>query len=168
MKCTAPGVPDTYQGSELWDLHLVDPYNRGPVDYEVRTTLLSRLQSGVPIAEILREMDSGMPKLWTLYRALDLRRQKPEWFGIDAAYAPLMLAGKRADHEIGYLRAERVATIVSRWNLRLAGNWSGTSVALPHGRWKNLLTAEMLNGGTMPLQSLFGQFPVALLQKEEG
>jgi len=168
MKCTAPGVPDTYQGSELWDLHLVDPDNRGPVDYEVRTTLLSRLQSGVPIAEILREMNSGMPKLWTLYRALDLRRQKPEWFGIDAAYAPLMLAGKRADHAIGYLRAERVATIVSRWNLRLAGNWSGTSVALPHGRWKNLLTAEMLNGGTMTLQSLFGQFPVALLQKEEG
>ena len=168
MKCTAPGVPDTYQGSELWDLHLVDPDNRGPVDYETRTVMLARLRSGMPIAEIVREMESGMPKLWILHRALSLRRERPEWFGPDAAYAPLMIAGRRADHAIAYLRAEQIATIVPRWNLKLAGNWSGTTVVLPGGRWMNVLTGEVVGGGTVPMQSLLRQFPVALLEKEEG
>jgi (1->4)-alpha-D-glucan 1-alpha-D-glucosylmutase len=168
MKCTAPGVPDTYQGSELWDLHLVDPDNRRPVDYETRATLLSQLQAGLSIAEILRGADSGLPKMWVLYRALNLRKQRPEWFGPDAGYTPLAIAGRKADHAIAYLRAASVATIVPRWSLRLADNWSGTTVALPGGSWRNLLTQDLLTGGTLPLQGVLRQFPVALLQKEEG
>lgn len=168
IKCTAPGVPDTYQGSELWDLHLVDPDNRGAVDYESRMSMLSQLQSGMPVAEILQAMDSGLPKLWVLHCALNLRRQRPEWFGADAGYTPLMVAGRRADCAIAYLRAGRVATVVPRWSLRLAGNWSGTSVALPNGRWRNLLTDAAVPGGHLPLQTLFAEFPVALLEKEEG
>jgi (1->4)-alpha-D-glucan 1-alpha-D-glucosylmutase len=168
LKCTAPGVPDTYQGGELWDLHLVDPDNRGPVDYEARRSLLSQLQSGMPIAEIVRGMDSGMPKMWVLHRAFNLRKQRPEWFDPDAGYTPLIIAGRRADHAIAYLRGDAVATIVPRWNLKLGGNWSGTTLALPSGSWRNLLSDEVLSGGTTPLQSIFRQFPVALLQKEEG
>jgi (1->4)-alpha-D-glucan 1-alpha-D-glucosylmutase len=167
LKCTAPGVPDTYQGSELWDLHLVDPDNRGPVDYQKRASSLSKLQSGLPISEILDGMDCGLPKMWLLYRALNLRRQRPEWFGSDSGYTPLMITGRRAEHAIGYLRAERIATIVPRWNLKLAGNWSGTTVNLPVGRWRDLLSNETLTGGTIPLQAVLCQFPVALLEKEE-
>jgi (1->4)-alpha-D-glucan 1-alpha-D-glucosylmutase len=168
IKCTAPGVPDTYQGGESWDLHLVDPDNRGSIDYEARTSMLAELQSGLPIANILERMDCGMPKMWILYRALNLRKQRPEWFSSDAGYTPLMIAGRRADHAIAYVRADHVATIAPRWTLKLGGNWSGTTVSLPSGRWKNLLTDERLNGGIVPLQSVFQQFPVALLQKEEG
>ena len=168
IKIASPGVPDFYQGSELWDLHLVDPDNRRPVDYETRATLLSQLQAGLSIAEILRGADSGLPKMWVLYRALNLRKQRPEWFGPDAGYTPLAIAGRKADHAIAYLRAASVATIVPRWSLRLADNWSGTTVALPGGSWRNLLTQDLLTGGTLPLQGVLRQFPVALLQKEEG
>jgi (1->4)-alpha-D-glucan 1-alpha-D-glucosylmutase len=60
IKCTAPGVPDTYQGSELWDLRLVDPDNRGPVDYEVRQSMLAELKAmGLAAEEIMKRMDSG-------------------------------------------------------------------------------------------------------------
>jgi (1->4)-alpha-D-glucan 1-alpha-D-glucosylmutase len=167
LKCTAPGVPDTYQGSELWDLHLVDPDNRGAVDYEARMSALSQLESGLSVIEILRGMDCGLPKLWILHRALSLRCQRPEWFGRDAGYTPLVITGRRADHAIAYLRAESVATIVPRWNVKLGGNWSDTNVALPGQRWRNLLTDEVLKGGTTPLPLILRQFPVALLQKEE-
>ncbi len=168
IKCTAPGVPDTYQGSELWDLHLVDPDNRRPVDYESRAALLSQLEAGMGIDEVVRGAEQGLPKMWILYRALNLRKQRPEWFGPDAGYTPLVVAGRKAEHAIAYLRGETIATIVPRWNLKLAGNWSGTTVALPAGRWRNHLSQEIFSGGAVPLQSMLRQFPVALLQKEEG
>ena len=167
LKCSAPGVPDTYQGSELWDLHLVDPDNRGPIDYAERMSLLAELERGIPVEEILTRMDSGMPKLWVLYSALKLRRRRPELFGADGGFAPLVIDGRKTEHAVGYLRAGSLATIVPRWNLRLAGNWSNTTVDLPGARWKNMLTDEVLNGGRVPLASLLGRFPVALLIKEE-
>ncbi|MGA7245116.1 MAG: malto-oligosyltrehalose synthase, partial [Terracidiphilus sp.] len=167
LKCTAPGVPDTYQGSELWDLHLVDPDNRGPIDYVARQSLLSELESGMAVEEILQRMDSGMPKLWLLYCALHLRRRRPELFGAGADFVPLVIEGRKTDHAMGYLRAGSLATIVPRWNLKLAGNWSNTTVDLPGQRWRNLLTDEILNGGRVLMQNLLRRFPVALLVKEE-
>jgi len=167
LNCIAPGVPDTYQGSELWALHLVDPDNRRPVDYDARTSMLSEIESGIPLDQILSGMDSGIPKLWVLHRALNLRRDHPEFFGPAADYTPLMVNGRRADHVVGFLRAGRIAAIVPRWNSKLANNWSGTSVHLPNGRWKNLLTHDLLNGGSVPMQTILQRFPVALLQLEE-
>ena len=167
LKCTAPGVPDTYQGSELWDLHLVDPDNRGPIDYTARNTLLSELEAGMPVEEILKNMDSGMPKLWLLHCALKLRRQRPELFGEGGDFTPLAIEGRRADHALGYLRAGSLATIVPRWNLRLAANWLNTTVDLPVERWRNVLTDEVIGGGRIPLSNLLRRFPVALLAKEE-
>ncbi len=93
VQYTAPGVPDTYQGSELWDLHLVDPDNRGEVDYAIRQSMLAELEGGLCAQEILRRMDTGMPKLWVIYKALGLRREKPEWFDADAEYTPLAADG---------------------------------------------------------------------------
>jgi len=167
LNCVAPGVPDTYQGSELWSLHLVDPDNRRPVDYEIRTALLSEIESGLPLEQILSRMDSGLPKLWILHRALNLRREHPECFGPAADYTPLMATGRRADHVVAFLRAGRIAAIVPRWSLKLAGNWSGTSIHLPKGRWKNLLTHDQLNGGELSVKTVLQRFPVALLQLEE-
>jgi len=167
LKCTAPGVPDTYQGSELWDLHLVDPDNRAPIDYAARRSLLSEIEAGMPVEEILKNMESGMPKLWVLHCALKLRRQRPELFGADGDFTPLVIEGRKTDHAVGYLRAGGLATIASRWNLKLAGNWSNTTVDLPGERWRNMFTDEVFNGGRIPMPSLLRRFPVALLVKEE-
>jgi (1->4)-alpha-D-glucan 1-alpha-D-glucosylmutase len=167
LKCTAPGIPDTYQGSELWDLHLVDPDNRGPIDYELRQSLLSELESGIRAEEIMKRMDCGLPKLWILYRVLNLRRRRPELLGAEANFESLSIYGRKSNHAMGYIRAGKLATIVPRWTMKLEGLWSDTVVDLPADRWKNLLTDEMLNGGRIPIQDLFRRFPVALLLKEE-
>lgn len=168
MKCTAPGVPDTYQGSELWDLHLVDPDNRGPIDYSARAAMLAELMTGLSVEEIMQKMDTGMPKLWLLHRALELRQQQPAWFGAEAGYTPVVIEGRRMDFAIGYLRGGRVATIVPRWNVRRGANWLGTTINLPAGGWKNWLTSESLSGGRVPLQAILERFPVALLVRDEG
>ncbi len=168
LKCTAPGVPDTYQGSELWDLHLVDPDNRGPIDFETRWRMLSELQAGTPVDEILKRMDSGMPKLWVLFCALNLRRNRPEWFDASAEISPLVFEGRKTEYAVGYLRAGNLATIVPRWPMKLGGNWSNTTVDLPGNLWKNLLTSEVLSGGRVPVQNVLHRFPVALLAREEG
>jgi (1->4)-alpha-D-glucan 1-alpha-D-glucosylmutase len=166
LKLTAPGVPDTYQGSELWDLHLVDPDNRGEIDYAQRQSLLAELESGLCPQEILRRMDSGLPKLWVTYQALRLRREKPEYFDEDAAYTPLPAEGQKAAHLIGYLRGANLAVFVPRWNAKLGGSWPATTVDLPSGRWNNVLTGETVKGARLRVQSLLGSFPVALLTRE--
>jgi (1->4)-alpha-D-glucan 1-alpha-D-glucosylmutase len=167
IKCTAPGVPDTYQGSELWDLHLVDPDNRCPVDYELRRSLLKELVNGLDIDEIMKRTDIGLPKLWVLYCALNLRRTRPEWFGAGALYDPLLAEGAKMDHLIAYARASHVVTLVPRWNLKLGGNWSGTTIEIPQGKWTNVLTRDVVLGGRHQVNNLLQRFPVALLTKEE-
>lgn len=163
LRSTAPGVPDTYQGGELWDYRLVDPDNRAPVDYASRRELLAELKAGLSAEEILRRQESGLPKLWLTHQALILRRDRPEWFGADAAYEPLPASGSKAGHVIAFLRAGRVATVVSRWSTRLGENWAGAAITLPAGEWKNILTADTLPGGPTRVQSLLRRFPVALL-----
>ena len=79
VKLTAPGVPDVYQGNELWDLSLVDPDNRRPVDYDARRTLLRALRDA-KVDEIMARSAEGMPKLWVVKQTLNLRRRRPELF----------------------------------------------------------------------------------------
>jgi len=166
VKYTAPGVPDTYQGSELWDLSLVDPDNRRPVDYDLRRTMLADLQAGMNVEEIMDRMESGLPKLFIAQTALRLRRDHPEWFGAEAAYAPLLAEGSKSDHLVGYLRGDSVAVLVPRWPLKLGGSWASTTVRLPPGRWVNLFTREEAMGGPARVQALLQRFPVALLARE--
>ena len=166
LKCVAPGISDTYQGSELWDLRLVDPDNRGPVDYEVRRSMLAELRAGIPVEEIMKRMDSGMPKLWLIHQALTLRRERPQWFGEESSYSPLPTGGPKATHVIAFLRENSVAAIAPRWNVRVGGGLGGTTVELPNARWKNLLTGETVRGGGVRAQSLLQRFPVALLVKD--
>ena len=169
MKHTAPGVPDLYQGAELWDLSLVDPDNRRPVDYELRRHLLAEIQGMAPdeaAVEALRRADDGLPKLWTVHRALWLRRERPHCFGADAQYIPLRVVGSRMCHVIAYLRGGEVATIVPRMAKTVDGDWQQTEVELPEGAWTNWLTGARVDGGRAAMENVLRDFPVALLVRD--
>ena len=164
LKCTAPGVPDLYQGGELWDLSLVDPDNRRPVDYKLRASLLNELQN-LDVSQILARMEEGLPKLWVLHRALKLRAEHQDWFGSEGDYTPLRAHGDKANHVIAYMRGDRVLTIAQRHNLTLGGEWGATSIEVPPGRWINHLSGAEVEGGAVRLQDVLSSFPVALLTR---
>jgi (1->4)-alpha-D-glucan 1-alpha-D-glucosylmutase len=169
LKYTAPGVPDLYQGTELWDLSLVDPDNRRPVDYEVRKRLLCELKhmtGGDIAAQVMMRIDEGLPKMWTIHKALELRRERPDCFGAEGEYTPLEVDGAKHDHVIAYLRGEDVVTVVPRLTLKLDGAWKDTIVVLPKGRWRNRLTGGVVAGGVITMKMLLKDFPVALLVRE--
>ncbi|MBW3573904.1 MAG: malto-oligosyltrehalose synthase [Actinobacteria bacterium] len=166
VKLTAPGVPDLYQGSEVWDLSLVDPDNRRPVDFGARSALLEEL-GAMSVVEVLARADEGLPKLLVTSTALRLRRRLPQAFagGEAGSYRPLVAAGYAAAHVVAFSRGDRVATVVPRLVLGLErrGGWRDTTVALGPGPWRNVLTGDELDGGGVSLRSLLGEFPVALL-----
>jgi (1->4)-alpha-D-glucan 1-alpha-D-glucosylmutase len=168
LKYTAPGVPDLYQGTELWDLSLVDPDNRRPVDYAVRKRLLHELKQMTgedAAARIMYRAEEGLPKMWTIHKALGVRRERPECFSAEAAYVAMEVDGTKHDHVIAYLRGDAVATVVPRLTLKLDGAWKDTVVTLPEGRWRNRLTGGSVDGGTILVKTLLKDFPVALLVK---
>ena len=152
VQLTAPGVPDIYQGTELWDLSLVDPDNRRPVDYDQRRGLLAELRAGLPVEEVLDRSDEGLPKLLVVHRTLQARRA----IGDLGPYRPLD-APERA---VAFARGEALVTVVPRLVLR--GAVEGM-VDLPEGRWQNVFTGEELSGGPTPMTDLLARFPVALL-----
>ncbi|QGG96303.1 malto-oligosyltrehalose synthase [Actinomarinicola tropica] len=168
VQLTAPGVPDIYQGTELWDLSLVDPDNRRPVDHDLRRRLLSRARELTP--EQRRDADDeGTPKLWVVHRALALRAERPEWFD-GASYAPLAVGGAAAGHAFAYLRGGHAAAVVPRLPLGLeaAGGWQDTTVELPEGSWWDELGERRWDGGSIRLADLLERFPVALLRDDRG
>lgn len=166
IKLTAPGVPDIYQGSELWDMGLVDPDNRRPVDFELRRALLQEMNTLSP-EDIMDRMDEGMPKLWVIRQALHLRRERPDLFGPKGSYLPLMAEGSRAAHVVAYIRGKGAIAVVPRLILRLKDNWSDTALTPPEGNWVNILTGDRLKGEAVPVGELLSRFPVALLVREE-
>lgn len=169
MKYTAPGVPDLYQGSEIWDLSLVDPDNRRPVDYALRRRLLQELtqmSEDTVASQVMQRADEGLPKLWTIHKALQLRRERADCFGAEAAYTCLEVDGAKHDHVIAYMRGNGVVTIAPRLVVKLAGAWRDTAVRLPEDRWKNYLTGAVVDGGSIPVKNLLKDFPVALLGRE--
>ncbi len=164
LKNTAPGVPDLYQGAELWDLSLVDPDNRRPVDYVLRRRLLKELPS-LNSGQILARMDEGLPKLHVIQQCLKLRREHPEWFGPEAAYKPLSASGRKARHAVAYLRGDDVITVAPRHSVTLS-SWEATTLQIPDGRWCNRLSGEHIETGVQPVEALLRKFPVALLTRE--
>jgi (1->4)-alpha-D-glucan 1-alpha-D-glucosylmutase len=167
IKCTAPGVPDIYQGTEVNDLSLVDPDNRRPVDFDLRRRLaaeVDRLSAG----EVLEHRVEGLPKLFVLKRTLAVRRRVPEAFGPQADYRPLASEGGRAGHLVGFERGGRALTLAPRRLWALAGRWGDTVVDLPAGEWLNVFTKERWSGGRRETARLLAQFPVALLLREGG
>ncbi len=169
LKYTAPGMPDLYQGGELWDLSLVDPDNRRPVDYGLRKRLLCELKqmTGNDVAaQVMMRADEGLPKMWTIHKALEVRRERPDCFDVEAEYTPVEVDGAKHDHVIAYLRGEDVVTVVPRLTVKLDESWKDTIVVLPKGRWRNRLTGGIVAGGVIPMKMLLKDFPVALLVRE--
>ncbi|WP_205471317.1 malto-oligosyltrehalose synthase [Nocardioides sp. SYSU D00038] len=150
LACTIPGVPDVYQGSELWEQSLVDPDNRRPVDYDHRAAVLAGTAD-----------DPAAAKLRVLRTALTLRRERPDLF---TAYAPVPVEGPAADHAIAFDRGGAI-TVATRLPVGLAATgWAETTLALPPGRWRDLITDRPTDGR---LADLLATHPVALLTRED-
>ncbi|UNB55341.1 malto-oligosyltrehalose synthase [Mycolicibacterium sp. YH-1] len=149
---TAPGVPDVYQGTELWEDSLVDPDNRRPVDFRTRRAML-RI--------------SEHPKLRVTAEALRLRRERPDTF-LSGDYRPVLAGGTRREHVVAFQRGDDVLVAVSRWTARLAETgWGDTALPLPDGDWTDRLTGRRF-AGTVGLTDLYADLPVALLAKTLG
>jgi (1->4)-alpha-D-glucan 1-alpha-D-glucosylmutase len=163
---TCPGVPDIYQGTEVWDLSLVDPDNRRQVDYQHRQRLLAEVRDADP-AWVLAHADDGAPKLWLIARLLEQRRRRPELFE-SSSYGPLRAVGAKARHVVSFGR-DRLLVIVPRLLVGLGGDWGDTMIELPPGRWKNLLTGgEHESGSPVAVSQMLQPFPVAVLAGEQG
>jgi (1->4)-alpha-D-glucan 1-alpha-D-glucosylmutase len=168
IKCTAPGIPDIYQGAELRDLSLVDPDNRRPVDFDRRLHLLGRLASQ-SVEEILDQGTEGTAKLYVVHCALNARRRHPEAFGAEGAYQPLQATGPKALHAVAYVRGGRCLTVAPRLVVGLGNDWGDTWLELPAGVWSNAFTGERWAGGRQAIGSLLARFPVGLwLHETEG
>ncbi|MDQ3334828.1 MAG: malto-oligosyltrehalose synthase [Myxococcota bacterium] len=155
VKLTAPGVPDLYQGSELRDDSLVDPDNRRPIDLSRRRARQREL------VEPPSDLDHA--KLWTIQRVLELRRAQPTRF--DGTYQPLAATGPHAHRVFAFVRksGDRTAiTIVPRLSGGADG-WRETTLAIPPGTWKNVLTTDKQQGGKLVLAEIWRRFPTALL-----
>ena len=186
LKITAPGVPDVYQGTEYWDLSMVDPDNRRPVDYAPRREALKRFESADGAegrAALLRQLtDNGLDpaiKLFVLSQSLRVRRQLAELFA-HGTYEPLTVRGAQQNHLLAFRRAWEgqeavvlvplgVATLSLTNDLPLGKTcWSETQVMIPteHSSWTNAFTGQTVSFADHCLVAeALDQFPVALLTK---
>lgn len=183
IKLTAPGVPDIYQGSELWELSLVDPDNRRPVDYDRCRALQQTIADMAPDA-LLADWRSGALKMKLLHAGLALRAGAQDLFG-EGTYLPLHVEGAAADNVVAYARLyslRAVLTVVPRTPLHLLSGeslplvprdrWSDTAVSLPPdltgAHWRNVVTGEMHRShDRLSVGELLREFPVALLDRVE-
>ncbi|HMC09109.1 MAG TPA: malto-oligosyltrehalose synthase [Actinomycetota bacterium] len=170
---TSPGVPDVYQGTELWDLSLVDPDNRRLVDFGLRRELLERVRRARP-EDLWSQVASGAPKLAVIQAALRVRRRLPGPFRAGSEYLPLSATGPAAGRVVAFSRGGAVITVVPRLVLGLMGDGAGgrwelspeaawqTVIELPAGRWKDEISGRE-HSGPVALGDLLDVLPVALL-----
>ena len=190
LKLTSPGVPDIYQGNELWDFSLVDPDNRRPVDYARRRTLLREIKRSfgsdgpheVQAREMFESIDDGRLKLYVIWRALALRARLPGLFE-HGRYVALPVAGAHAAHICAFARVHAggsVVTVVPRLLLDLTTRtarpplgavWADTRVVLPsRTTYRDVLTGAIrestpaTKGARLAVATLFDTVPVALLE----
>lgn len=168
LTLTIPGVPDLYQGSELWEQSLVDPDNRRPVDFAARSELLRRVRTGARPPLGTGITDDGAAKLLLCHQLLTVRRDRPELF---TEYTPLAAHGPAAAHLVAFDRGGLIA-VATRLpvGLTAAGGWRDTSLPLPEGRWRDLISGLLVErdqAGAVPLTELLDRYPVAALVREE-
>ena len=189
IRCTAPGVPDTYQGTEAWDLSLVDPDNRRPVDYGSRVAWLNELEAHAKrprgpcrlALDLAKHLADPRAKLFATARALRCRKAHAALFA-EGGYVPLAATGAHADHLFAFARVlgdEAAVVAVPRLVAKLVPGgdrpplgrkvWGDTAVSLPvgvpRGAYRNALTGErvVLSDEPTPAAEVFGVFPAAVL-----
>jgi (1->4)-alpha-D-glucan 1-alpha-D-glucosylmutase len=185
FKLTCPGVPDIYQGNELWNFTLVDPDNRRPVDYIRRQQLFECIRGwgDAPDASLMQRLletpEDGRMKLYLTWRTLCLRRQQPNLFQ-EGEYLPLAVAGAKADHVVAFARKSETTTLLVVAPRLVAGLlnstdlppigpriWEDTLVVLPsgdfHTGYRNVLTGKFLGSRSeISVSEVLSEFPVAL------
>jgi len=194
LKLTVPGVPDLYQGNELWEFNLVDPDNRRAIDYPARERMLRRLMTSSRLEcgarsryaqELAAKMEDSRIKMYVIWKGLNLRKSQPLIFQ-DGDYLPLRATGEKASHVIALARITGESCLlvaVPRLSARLVGKqlclpigaevWGETELRLPdlvQNSFRNLFTGELLSieaGKPLPLSSILAVFPVALLMSEK-
>lgn len=171
LQLTLPGVPDIYQGQELWEPSLVDPDNRRPVDFTAREAMLTELDAAAPgsAAATPAVDETGAARMLLTSRALRLRRDHPELF---TDYTPLETTGALAEHALGFDRGG-AATVVTRFPATLAaeGGFTDETVALAPGLWQDVLTHREFTAAQdapVTLAELLDTYPVAILRRKDG
>lgn len=183
LELAGPGIPDIYQGTEGWDLALVDPDNRRPVDFARAARRLEQLDAGTrSVPELLSGWPDGAVKHWVTRLALAARADDPDLF-LDGGYEPLEVHGPRRDHVVAFARrlGDRAAiAVATRGCLALASGrgaeaapqelWAGTRIALPRGRegWIDRLTGSRSFGRELLLADVLATLPAALLLPASG
>jgi len=187
LKIASPGVPDFYQGSELWDLSLVDPDNRRPVDYELRRRALEGMKEQatsqgelVVCREVLDHLSDGRVKLWTIHRALQLRNRMAETFR-RGEYVPVTATNGHAEYVVAFSRGSKVLVVVPRFaytlmdgkaRLPLNGAWGRGEIVVPEmagAALENVFTGEWVRvgeDGRLALRDVLKEFPVGLFARE--
>lgn len=182
LKFTCPGVPDVYQGCEFWDLSLVDPDNRRAADYNKRMAALESFAGKDPavlLPELWQNRFDARIKLWLTQHLVGLRNKQPYLF-TEGDYQPLEVSGKYREHIIAFARKHRQQIYVVVAPLHIASlciaqkttvlelDWADTRISLPEQTtedWDVLLTGETQPfDGTIPVQGIFTQLPIALLK----
>ena len=170
LQLTLPGVPDVYQGQELWEPSLVDPDNRRPVDFTARDAMLCELDAAAPgsAAATPAVDETGAARMLLTSRVLRLRREHPELFG---DYTPLETTGALAGHALGFDRGG-AATVVTRFPATLAaeGGFTDETVALAPGTWQDVLTHREFTAAQdapVALAELLDTYPVAILRRKD-
>jgi (1->4)-alpha-D-glucan 1-alpha-D-glucosylmutase len=166
LLCTVPGVPDLYQGSEIWDLSLVDPDNRRPVDHEAIRALAGALgQPGAAVPAVTGDLDDpGTAKCWLTGRLLDHLRSRPDRYR-SAIYEPIGLDGPAAERLLAFTRGDLVA-VVSRLGVD-PDDLAATTARLPAGSWVDVLTGERHDGGRVDISKLLAGASVSVLDRDE-
>ena len=177
LKLTSPGVPDIYQGNEAWDLSLVDPDNRRPVDYALRRDLLevsarAAVDPAIDVGDF--RWDDGLAKVHVVRQALALRRRQPAAFAPGSTYTPLVARGAGADHVVGFARgtADRpmaAITLVPRLVLGRDIDWDAVEIEVGPGQWRDVLWGgETLQGPVIRVGEVFARHTIGLLEQRDG
>ena len=189
LKLMAPGVPDTYQGTELWDFSLVDPDNRRPVDYCKRKTMLDGLQvrAAKGLDELLRDLlaswEDGRVKLYVTWRLLTLRQENPDLF-LEGDYLPLEVVGKKKDHAVAFQRRlkdrsaivviPRLTSVLTKPGIFPLGKavWEKTTLEMPKDspkRFRSVFADQDIESsqGKLPLANVFSGFPIGVFLGNE-
>jgi (1->4)-alpha-D-glucan 1-alpha-D-glucosylmutase len=169
LKATAPGIPDFYQGSELWDFSLVDPDNRRPVDYQRRAAMLKKVKTA-SVDTLLRRWQDGRIKMFVTWKLLELRARHEDLFR-DGSYEPIDAGPnicafvRRHENDAVLVAVPRlIASLVKPGKLPIGDVWGEASLGIS-GNWRELFTGENHDGPSIPIRAFFESFPFAVLEK---